>query len=521
MKDLKFKAVMLDLARLTERHSYYKRLLPYLSEWGYNTLFLHLTDDQGCAMEFKSMPELATPHAFSQDEMRGFIKEATKYNIMVTPEIESLGHTEYITILPKYRHLYEILPGKHTYSAICPTREESINIFKKLYTETADIFPSDFIHVGLDEVSFGTCRKCQSALKKKKSWEIFAEYINKLYIITTGLGKQMIMWGDHIFAEKRIAERIPKNIIICDWHYEPEVNSESVEFFTSKGFKVICAPALISGSQMIMPNIGNLTNIQNFSQIAWQYKRKGVIGLLNTVWEPFRYLQGTINYGLALSGHLFLNKGNEDKQFSYDFLETYFGIKDNPNLLNAIKKLHKISPPWPFMRKATFRIYKEIKIITKEEMQKGDELAMISKGIMNTLKKERNKVKLHIKEYDELILAADIMCTLGRRVSTLSKVMKLYRNRKMTSAIKSMMKELTKQAHRIHKITIKNWNLTRYSDDKKRDKVMLIPWGFEDSLTARLAASARLLDKLLDEGEDFSKSYGGKQWKRKTERRLM
>ena len=427
MKGSFIKGVMFDLARVIEKHSYYRKMLPLLSEWGYNTVFLHLTDDHGCALEFKSVPEIITPHAFSQDEMRRFIKEATKYGLMVVPEIESLGHTEYITKLPKYRHLYEILPGKHMYSAICPTREESINIFKKLYTETADIFPSDFIHVGLDEVSFGRSSRCKNVLKKKERWEIFADYINKLHNITTGLGRQMIMWGDHILAEKHIAERISKNIIICNWHYDAEVKSESVEFFTSKGFKVICAPALISGNQMIMPNIKNLTNIRNFSQIAWEYQKKGVIGLLNTVWEPFRYLQGTINYGLALSGHLFSNKGKENKRFGYNFLERYFGIKDNPGLLGAIKGLYETSPPWPFMRKATFRIYKEMIGITKEEMERGSEFALTSKEIMDTLKKERSKVKLHIKEYDELILAADIMHTLGARVSTLGKVMKLYR----------------------------------------------------------------------------------------------
>ena len=519
MKNNFIKGVMFDLARVIEKHSYYRKMLPLLSEWGYNTVFLHLTDDQGCAMEFRSMPEIATPHAFSQDEMRSFVKEADRYNIMVVPEIESLGHTEYITKLPKYRHLYEILPGKHMYSAICPTREESINIFKKLYAETSDIFPSDFIHVGLDEVSFGTCQKCRSVLKKKESWEIFAEYINKLHTIVAELGKQMIMWGDHVLAEKRIADCIPNDIIICDWQYGLEVKSESVEFFTNKGFKAICAPGLVSGSQMILPNIGNLTNIQNFSRIAWEYKKKGVIGLVNTVWEPFRYLQGTINYGLALSGHLFSNKGKISKRFGHDFLETNFGVNDNLNLLAAIKTLHEVSPPWPFMRKATFRVYKEIKVITKEEMQKGDSLSIAAKAIMNTLKKERNKVNLHIKEYDELILAAEIMYILAIRVRTLGKVIKLYRKLKtafkrnrdkeikiIVSTIKPMMRDLTKQAHRIHKLTIKNWDLTRYPDDRKRDKIMLIPWGFEDGLTARLGVSAKLLNKNLKEIEDFSRN---------------
>lgn len=502
---------MFDTARVIEKHRYYRKMLPLLSGWGYNTVFLHLTDDQGCAMEFKSMPELASPHAFSQGEMKSFIKEAARHNIMIVPEIESLGHTEYITKLSQYRHLYEILPGKYKYSAICPTRKAGIDIIHRLLVETANVFPSDYIHVGLDEVSFGTCAKCRSVLKEKERWEIFSDYINKLYVITSALGKQMVMWGDHILLEKRIAGRIPKSIIICDWHYDPEIKRESVEYFTGKGFKVICAPGLVSGNQTILPNIRNFTNIQNFSRIAWEYKKQGVIGLLNTVWEPFRYLQNTINYGLALGGRMFSNKGNVDNQCGHNFLDAYFGVKASPGMLNAINKLHEISPPWTFMRKATFRAYKEIPDITEEEMHKGDELAIISKEIMKMLISERNKVKLHLKEYDEFIFAADVMSALGIRISALGKVMKLYGKAKkafkrgqnqeaeiIASSIKPMIKGLIRQAHRIHKLAVRNWNLTRYADDKKRDKVLLNPWGFEDGLVARLGASARRLDRLLE-----------------------
>ena len=40
------RGVMLDMARLTERHEYYSWLLPWLKRWGYNLLHLHITEDQ-------------------------------------------------------------------------------------------------------------------------------------------------------------------------------------------------------------------------------------------------------------------------------------------------------------------------------------------------------------------------------------------------------------------------------------------------------------------------------------------
>lgn len=390
-----------------------------------------------------------------------------------------------------------------------PARTETVDIFRKLYTEIADVFSSDFIHVGLDEVSFGTCEKCRNLLEKKEQWEIFADYTNKLHSLICSLKKRMMMWGDHILLDKRIADHIPKDIIICDWHYAPEVEKTSIEFFTKKGFKVICTPSLIWGNQMILPSINNLTNLKNFSQIAWKYRRKGVVGLYNSVWAPYRYLQSAINYGLALSGHLFWNKGRQDEKFNVDFLKKYFGV-NNPDFIHTIKILHEISPSWNFMQKSAFRTFKEIGVIEREEMGKSNELALMSEKIRRKLKKERARVKRHITEYDVLILASDIVCILRRRMVKLDGILRLYRKakialkrgkrkevRKITSVILPAIRELTKEAERIHRDTVKDWNLTRYPDAKKRDKVVLTPFGLDDGLTARLGISAKILEKLL------------------------
>ena len=68
MQRLQIKGVMLDMARVTEKHSYYDKLLPRLAGWGYNTVFAHFTDDEGCAMRFKRRPALATQHAAEREQ---------------------------------------------------------------------------------------------------------------------------------------------------------------------------------------------------------------------------------------------------------------------------------------------------------------------------------------------------------------------------------------------------------------------------------------------------------------------
>ncbi len=71
-RQLGFRGLMLDPARLTERHDFYFKLLPQLAEWGFNTLWWHFSDDEGFALKLKSHPELASPYAFTKTEMKRF-----------------------------------------------------------------------------------------------------------------------------------------------------------------------------------------------------------------------------------------------------------------------------------------------------------------------------------------------------------------------------------------------------------------------------------------------------------------
>ena len=111
--------VMIDCVRITERTDYYRKLIPQLADWGYNTIFWHFTDDQGCALKLKSRPELSSRYALSRQETEGLIRLAARYGIEVVPEVESLGHTLYITHLKPgnealiVEELRELLPERH------------------------------------------------------------------------------------------------------------------------------------------------------------------------------------------------------------------------------------------------------------------------------------------------------------------------------------------------------------------------------------------------------------------------
>lgn len=325
------RGVMLDMARLTERHDYYRSLLPHLADWGFNLLHLHFTDDHGCALRFDSHPELATRHAFTVAEMCDFCAEAGRHGLEVVPEIECFGHAGFITRLRRYRHLNEVDQDSGRFGGMCVFEPEARLILGDLLRETVEIFEPRLVHVGLDEVNFGHHPTSKRLLEARPKNELFADHVNWCHEVVTGLGSRMAMWGDHLLPGRDpdgvIAARTPRDTVIFDWHYEPGHDPGTMDFFTSRGFEVYGAPSVQRAANRIVSSWENFANLRNFSAYALQRRADGVTGMVVTVWCPYRYVAGTIEYPLAIAGRLFASEDLEPEDFAVQFASDFWGLK--------------------------------------------------------------------------------------------------------------------------------------------------------------------------------------------------
>src|SRR5215469_8322376 len=86
----KIRGVMVDAARVPENLAFYRRVVDFCSEWELNTLQFRLTDDQGSALRFSSVPHLIThAHAFTPDELHNFVEYGKTRGVDVLPEVEA------------------------------------------------------------------------------------------------------------------------------------------------------------------------------------------------------------------------------------------------------------------------------------------------------------------------------------------------------------------------------------------------------------------------------------------------
>jgi hypothetical protein len=305
------RGLMVDAARVPESMDYYRRVVEFCAEWELNTLQFRLADDQGTALRFDSVPDLLThKNAFTPEQLKGLADYAKSHGVDLIPELESFGHTGYITRSPAYAHLLDdSSQGSSEFTGIIPVSPETLQLFEKLYREVAATFSSTYLHGGCDEVNWGGSALSRKALQTKARAQIWAEYLNSLNHISEGLGKQLIVWGDFVLhKEPKTLERLDKNIIIMDWNYSENSSSklqDALRKIRANGSRGIGAPALTCYKWGPRAGSEQLRNIDAYADTYLGTTDTGALGVILTNWIPSRYIQNSIWDGFAYAAVAF------------------------------------------------------------------------------------------------------------------------------------------------------------------------------------------------------------------------
>jgi hypothetical protein len=338
------RVLMLDPARQPERHERYDFWLPWLGEWGYDTLHLHLADDEGCLLAFPSRPELGSAGAYTADEMRAFVRRARRHGITVIPEIETLGHARFITGLPRYRALAGKPPrGRRGhpwgFNALDPRHPEARRLLTDILADTAAIFDAEVLHAGLDEVDLTRLRAGRGP-----DWKPFADHAAWVHETIRKIGKRPAMWADHLVKAPDMAQHFQRDVLMFDWHYECDVRPDSLDTLADLGFETWACPSTLWWRCRVVTNAGAFANVRAFAGHALE-RPKAVTGLVNTVWAPFRHLPGAMDWPIAWAGHVF-SAPAEDPSFCRHFCRTFYGLSASlaGAAADALTRLHHTAP---------------------------------------------------------------------------------------------------------------------------------------------------------------------------------
>lgn len=347
----KMRGLMVDAGRVPETMDYYKRVIEFCADWELNTLQFRLADDQGSAMRFSSVPDLVTHgNAFTPEQLKGLVEHAQSHGVDLIPELESFGHTGYITRSPAYAHLLDSDPtGSSEFTGIIPVNPESLQLFEKLYREVAEVFPSIYLHGGCDEVNWGGSMLSRKALQTKTRVQIWAEYLNSLHQISMKLGKQFIVWGDFVLhKEPAILGQLNKSLIVMDWNYAGNNSAKFHETFqkvSANGSRGIGAPGLSCYKWGARVGTEQLRNIDAYADAYLETNDPNSLGVILTNWIPSRYVQNSIWDGFAYAAVAF-NEGTATAQTSgfHRFVEKHYGARWNEMWDEVFQMLFDAAP---------------------------------------------------------------------------------------------------------------------------------------------------------------------------------
>ena len=235
--------------------------------------------------KWDTLGKAAPPWAMSKKDLKTEIAFARRYGMTVTPLVNSVGHMPWLFTDPANLRMAE--DPQTPYAAFVADQQTDRFLFR-LHDEVLDTFHSDSLHIGGDEVtqrgrypyrSLGACPTVARA---------FVTHVTRLHDHLKARGVRTLLWSDMLLAPgealdaanaptplqaAEMRRRLPKDIVLTDWHYTPDGPYPSPARLQKAGF----GPVI--GATCSIPK-----NITHFSRTLAD---GGQRGLLQTTWAGY------------------------------------------------------------------------------------------------------------------------------------------------------------------------------------------------------------------------------------------
>jgi len=269
-----------------------------------NTLILRIDFNY----QFKSHPELRDSIALSREEVKKIVEVCKKNNIRPIPQINLLGHQSWakqthnlLRVYPEFDETPHVkMPEVYKWpnsdslycKSYCPLHPKVHGIVFALVDEICEVFEATAFHAGMDEVFYIGDPKCPRCGGKDKA-VLFAGEVKAIRDHLSSSGRQLWIWGDRLLDGSttglgmwegsknnthQAVDMIPKDVMICDWHYERP--DKTAVYFAMKGFSVATCPwrnPLIAVTQ--------LNDMIGFRNESTPEMKERFRGMIQTVWS--------------------------------------------------------------------------------------------------------------------------------------------------------------------------------------------------------------------------------------------
>lgn len=256
---------------------------------------------------YESHPELRDPNPLTRTDVKKIVEVCRRNHIRIAPQINLLGHQSWAettyALLREYPEFdetphidtrnYSEWPNPYGLycKSYCPLHPEVHKVVFSLVDELTDVFETDLFHAGMDEVFYIGHDSCPRCCGHDKA-ELYAGEVTKIQNHLAAQGKRLMIWGDRLIDGKttglgeweasmnnthRAIDLIPKEVFICDWHYEQA--EQTAVYFAMKGFDVATCPW--HKPQVALRQLDDMIRFRKHSsrELADHFQ-----GMISTVW---------------------------------------------------------------------------------------------------------------------------------------------------------------------------------------------------------------------------------------------
>jgi hypothetical protein len=256
---------------------------------------------------FTTYPQLSDSVALSNADVKKIVAECKKHNIRIIPQINLLGHQSWANRIgnllkhfPEFDETPHIkMPEKYVWpnddflycKSYCPLHPDVHKVLFAVIDELCDAYEADAFHAGMDEVFYlgdDNCPRCNGVDKA----ELFAGEVNRVRDHLAKKNRELWIWGDRLIEGKitgmgfweasynytwRAIDMIPKDVVICDWHYERP--DQTPVYFAMKGFRVVTCPWRTPATAVIQAE-----DMARWRKYATPEMKPRYYGMVQTTW---------------------------------------------------------------------------------------------------------------------------------------------------------------------------------------------------------------------------------------------
>jgi len=319
MTDFKMKACMIDISRFrVPTKERMKQMLKNISDTGYDTVFFNIEH----TFKIPEHPMIGfESDGFEMMEFKEMSDFADGINLSLVPLIQSFGHMFHILKWDEYVNLAES-DDKWSVSV----SDQTYELIDDLYMRASQVFNSEYIHIGGDEVYDMATGKSAPLLQYISKDELFLNHILKLKEIAAKYDRKIVLWGDMIDKNPEVMKKLGSDTVVCYWNYDFK---EMPESYKNIDAKILVCPGTNTWKSFF-PRYDYA--VRNFKLMKERADRLNAFGFMITDWGDAGHI-----HPFSITENLF---NTAFKVLNGDLVEKYC-VKDEINkIIKCLDEVH-------------------------------------------------------------------------------------------------------------------------------------------------------------------------------------